>query len=751
MKNRKGEVVTLLTIGALVVIGVTAVITSLSPTQNQKKTTSSRAASACMDTEIKCDSATNNDCCDASTQKCSAGKCVPLSSTDCGGPESCSENSNQYYKKSGVYYSDKLCSTSKKIDSLTTYCAPPVTACEGPKTCATSTNKYYVKSGVYYKTAGCPSGTATSLTTVCPPPTSIPQPDPTVPDTATCTTGQKFVGTNGYNVDTAGNICIANGGTYVGSNQQGTENGQRWACCKLSDTTLGFDGCCKAYRPDMYNCPGGNKVVIYARSMSAVGMTSCSKYNSSTNTSMYFACDPNKYVDGGCTSSIIWDGGMSVDDKNNQGKLVNATPTPEPQMGECEFVACGDDTEKGYYKRVRTGGSVGYYRDGDKCEADSGLSESSIKRDVCGGGTAGQCYSKSLITCPGKTTKVSYYKSKTTPKCNGTEIDDTCYGTTSDSCELYTWKQIIANGCNGTELPPVDGEEPGGGVIIGEGTVQTDAATGIIANAAQLNGSYKGTFQAVGFTLNEKKYAVKVASPFSYFITDLKPDTIYTYNTYGSIDGKNVIGTSTTFKTLKTENSTANRCKSNLKCGTTVPQSCGTTVLYDFPSAFTTSCYGYVWGVNWTGQRSYHVTGKDEEGNCIISCTKDGDPAGTYNGVCDDSSTCIEERTWGPKLAFTVISSYAQSCFDKNIKIVGIGVSGTTTKDTTGKTINNSTRNITENFEVIPKEKKETYTFRGWINQSDKDGVVSTMYSKEIVMSGVAPQPATFEVVVNCN
>jgi len=309
---------------------------------------------------------------------------------------------------------------------------------------------------------------------------------------------------------------------------------------------------------------------------------------------------------------------------------------------------------------------------------------------------------------------------------------------------------MVANGCDGAELPPT-GEEPGGGVVVAEGEVQTNAATGIIANAAELNGSYKGTFQAVGFTFNGKKYAVKVATPFSYFVTDLKPDTTYTYNTYGSIDGKNVIGKSVTFKTLKAENSAANRCKSNLKCGTTVPESCGTTVLYDFPSAFTTSCRGHAWTANWTGQRSYRVTGKDAAGNCVISCTKDGDPAGTYNGVCDDSSTCIEERTWGPKLTFTVISSYAQSCFDKNIKIVGIGVSATNTKDTNGKTINNSTRNITENFEVIPKEKKETYNFRGWINQSDKDGVVSTMYSKEIVISGVAPQHSTFEVVVNCN
>lgn len=460
MKNRKGEVITLLTIGALVVIGVTAVITSLTPTQNQKKTTSSRAAMACMDGEIKCGPATNNDCCDTSTEKCSAGKCVPLSPTDCGGPEYCSGNSNQYYKKSGANYSDRLCSPTKKIDDITTYCAPAVTECEGPKTCATSTNKYWKKSGAYYAAAGC-TGTAMSLTAVCPPPTSTPKPDPTAPVVGTCTSGgQKFLGTNGYNVDTPGDICKANGGTYVGNNQQGNENGQRWACCKLTDTTLGFDGCCKAYRPEMYDCPGGNKVVIYARSMSAVGMTSCSKYNSSTNTSMYFACDPNKYVDGGCTSSIIWDGGMSVDDKNNQGNLVNATPTPEPQMGECEFVACGDDTEKGYYKRVRTGGSVGYYRDGDKCEADSGLlSEASIKRDICGGGTSGVECEKKYANCSSSYTvyqgadKFSYWKSKS---CMGNGVAEDCYSISdSTNCTQSTWNEVANYYCKGTPIPGV--------------------------------------------------------------------------------------------------------------------------------------------------------------------------------------------------------------------------------------------------------------------------------------------------------
>lgn len=463
MKNRKGEVVTLLTIGALVVIGVTAIVTSLSPNQNQKKTTSSRAAMACMDGEIKCGPATNNDCCDTSTQKCSAGKCVPLLDTDCGGPEYCSGNSNKYYKKSGAYYSDQGCSSTKKIDSLTTYCAASTATCEGPKKCATSTNTYYVKSGAYYKAAGCPSGTATSLTTVCPPPTSTPtpKPEPTVPAPSTCTSGQKFVGTNGYNVDTPEAICTANGGTYVGSSQQGNENGQRWACCKLTDTTLGFDGCCKAYRPDMYGCTGSNKVVIYARSMSAVGMTSCSKYNSSTNTSMYFACDPNKYPDGECTSSIIWDGGMSVDDKNNQGNLVNATPTPVPPIvSECEFVPCATDPEKGYYKRVRTNGTVGYYRDGDKCEADSGLlNESSIKRDVCGNEAPASGCEMKYANCSTSYTvyqgadKFSYWKSKS---CTENGVAEDCYSVSdSTNCKQSTWNEIANYYCKGTPVPDV--------------------------------------------------------------------------------------------------------------------------------------------------------------------------------------------------------------------------------------------------------------------------------------------------------
>lgn len=458
MKNRKGEVVTLLTIGALIVIGVTAIATSLSPSQDQKKTTSTRAAITCPDEFTKCGYGTSADCCDPSSQKCSAGKCVALASTDCGGPESCSGNSNKYYKKSGIYYSDQLCSTTKKIDSITTYCAAPTTTCEGPKTCATSTNKYWKKSGAYYAAAGC-TGTAVSLTTVCPAPSSTPTPKPIAPDTATCTTGQKFVGTNGYNVDTPEAICTANGGKYVGSSQQGNENGQRWACCKLSDTTLGFDGCCMAYRPDMYNCPGANKVVIYSPSMSAVGMTSCSAYNKEGGTMLYFACDPKKYTNGECYPGI-WDGGPSLESKNNQANLLIATPTPEPQMSECEFVPCATDPEKGYYKRVRTNGSTGYYRDGDLCDTDTGvLNESGIKRDICGNETPAAGCEKKYANCElgnaayQGTNKFSYWKSKA---CTGNEVAADCYSISdSTNCKQSTWKEVANHYCKGTPIPGV--------------------------------------------------------------------------------------------------------------------------------------------------------------------------------------------------------------------------------------------------------------------------------------------------------
>jgi hypothetical protein len=75
MKNRKSEIATILMIGAVVVMGVTAVISSF--TQQDKRTTQSRAGQACESPERRCGS---TECFNPSTQRCDGGRPVALSS-----------------------------------------------------------------------------------------------------------------------------------------------------------------------------------------------------------------------------------------------------------------------------------------------------------------------------------------------------------------------------------------------------------------------------------------------------------------------------------------------------------------------------------------------------------------------------------------------------------------------------------------------------------------------------------------------
>jgi hypothetical protein len=178
----------------------------------------------------------------------------------------------------------------------------------------------------------------------------------------------------------------------------------------------------------MYGCSGGqNKVSIYARSMSAVGMTNCSKYNTNTNTSLYFACDPNKYSDGGCYA--VWDGaGMTAEEKNNQANQLMNTPTPtQPPApppaegcvqlgGECE-IACGS-----------------VYTQGGTC-TNGYCCPTTPNSGIDGGAAAGTC-SKNL-KCQGISPS---FKNKTYSK-KGTEFYTTssCTGSAISQDELHAY------------------------------------------------------------------------------------------------------------------------------------------------------------------------------------------------------------------------------------------------------------------------------------------------------------------------
>ncbi len=232
MRNRRGEIATILTIGTLIVIGVTAVISSLG--LKDKKTTSSRAS--CLSTQLTCIGETNTICCDKATKIC------------------------------GWDSNDKRICVTKPVGNSPTPKPPTSTpattnGCFPQGECVTecgSTNSCVKCAGSSkYKC----SGSTTNPTSIPTTATNTP-----IPSQDTCTKGQKFVGNLGYNVETPEQICSAHNGVYVGSNQQGQENdtagkSQRWACCAVSDANsvcpkpgLGY-ACCVQ---DTRECPSGD-------------------------------------------------------------------------------------------------------------------------------------------------------------------------------------------------------------------------------------------------------------------------------------------------------------------------------------------------------------------------------------------------------------------------------------------------------------------------------------------------------------
>lgn len=138
MKKRKSEIATILMIGAVIVMGVTAVISSF--TQNDKRTTSSRASIACESPQKPCG---NSECYNPSTQTCVRGMPVDLPSTPIpavtGVWTTCpSGSANEgYFVCKGTYFEDKNCTVS--ISSTHTWCRGANTTVATPTKPSTST------------------------------------------------------------------------------------------------------------------------------------------------------------------------------------------------------------------------------------------------------------------------------------------------------------------------------------------------------------------------------------------------------------------------------------------------------------------------------------------------------------------------------------------------------------------------------------------------------------------------------------
>lgn len=203
---------------------------------------------------------------------------------------------------------------------------------------------------------------------------------------------------------TCSETCSSAGSTYV-SNSQGTgSDGNHYCCCKKTEVGKGLDTCYKAYRPGLYSCEApDSKIVIYAPSMAAVGMSSCSAYNKEAATALYFAGVPGKYSDGQCAT--VWTGAMDLGTKNEEAEnQANDVLEEDGDLGElnvCDPVSCETGNTSNSYSKMtqqfNTGPFTLYYRD-DSCN-NKVTSEAKAIEFACGGSNAGtenpQCEPKS--------------------------------------------------------------------------------------------------------------------------------------------------------------------------------------------------------------------------------------------------------------------------------------------------------------------------------------------------------------------
>jgi len=433
MRNRRGEIATILMLGTLVVIGVTAVISSF--TVKDKKTTSSRASEVtCYDGEKRCGSKTNYCCYNPETHYCTSDKQCKLKTAipPDGGPEQ------------------------------------PANDCV-PKECTEGEKKpYWMKAGKYYNSETCDN--EVTLNTHC---ASTPAP------VDTCTSGQKFVGNLGYNVETPEQICAAKNGVYVYGGQQGKIDvegkTQRWACCAVSNANsvcpkagLGYACCVQdkrcnnntELRYQWYGCTGQ---VCSATKISTFGgpgtLVDCPNGVNQQNTE---SCDSDvtpltppgeKCIDyiiessaGGCREKCDAENEClaSPDDTISQEKRfccpksVPVVPEPPPETGctpvqnnkECNEVRMGNPEKTFTYKNGQCCPSLVILPDGT-------------------GGAGCTLYTNGSCPVGQDGRPFSYYKSKATT-CPTGQTEKKCYGTSPTSCEEMGWSALKESQCNPT-------------------------------------------------------------------------------------------------------------------------------------------------------------------------------------------------------------------------------------------------------------------------------------------------------------
>lgn len=464
MRNYKGEIATFLTLGLVIVGAVVTLASSYFTNQQKNMATASRAAGSCT-IGTKTSGTTSQTC----TQICGVNTYVSNSQWTEGTVRNCCCKSAVAASSSSVQTGGTLpeceytyaiavaeCGSAanttnvgcgKNSKNLQTYkCktneVAPVTS---SFTCTTGEKK----SGTSSQTCSAICGTAGyisntqqldgSIRNCCCNKSTVAAPASSVVSGSSsyqCSEGQPILA-NG----TCFSTCEANGSTYVSNSQGPGADGKNYCCCKKTESGKGFDTCYKAFTPGLYGCEApSSKIVIYAPSMAAVGMTNCSKYNTSSNTSLYFAQAPGAYSDGQC--AVVWSGALDVGAKNQEAQQLIEPPLAPmeeeiPPVGNCENMGssnvCRNNCESP-----------------DVCKASQGKTDKKWCCQSDGSGISGLLNTSlckvEVSTCNnmvqvGGDTNISYYKSSN-PLCSGKCYGVYTSGASSAKCDTYTWEEL---------------------------------------------------------------------------------------------------------------------------------------------------------------------------------------------------------------------------------------------------------------------------------------------------------------------
>ncbi len=446
MKKRRSEIATLFAIGTMVVVGVAAIVSSL--TLNQKKTTSSRASTYSCET--------------------SGNKCV-FKDNILNPLIVCQENGYTNTAVGSCAANHACCNVSSYTPSKT---PTPIPSCL-KRTCLSNiAYDYYKKSGKHYEDSACltpiPNITNFCKGNISPPP--------------------------------------ANTSTPVPSNGKRCGSGAQWAC----DSSKGYDPeSCPTKNLEFRCCVqrSNGELVVYG-----CGGTHCSAINRSGIT----ACSTQVGYGAGAPGSLITKPSIAT-------PTQPPTVTPENQDNDVALPqddGCVDnlqDAVKLWNRQFRM--NNGWY-----CPA--------VTPTVPAGGQVA-CSSKKEATCTGSTKKFLYYQS-TSADCSGENLTKTCYGTTSENCNLYSWNKIVELKCEdnsgGNDVTPTESPGAGSGSIT-PSPVPTD---NLKPNAVNIN--------ALGETQCEVK---NPEGGYQYYFCDDNNTVRYTEScvTAGKLNGKKMVTT----------------------------------------------------------------------------------------------------------------------------------------------------------------------------------------------------------------